>query len=81
LPAGSARDIDALKDCDAVLSVGVAGSLFDAISADNYALEGVSGWAVVLTEASGPRLMGMVDGAQSWFVIRFRASLARSKGT
>lgn len=81
LPAGSVRDIDALKECDAVLGVGVTGSLFDAISSDNYALPNASGWAFVLTAATGPELVGTVDGVQSWYSIRFRASLARSKGT
>jgi len=80
-PCGSDRDIDSLKECDGVLGVGTTGSLFDAVASDNYALSGVSGWAFVLVSANGPELVNAGEGVQSWYSVRFRASLARMKGT
>lgn len=78
--AGSAREVDALMECDRVLSTGTPESLFDAVSLNRYALTGVDGWAIVLTSATGPELRSTVDGAREWYSITFTAALARAKG-
>lgn len=78
IPAGSARDVDALKDCDKVKGIGDWKSLFTAVSSDNYALTGVTGWAIVLLSSSAPQLVGTVDGQRFWYSVTFPARLARS---
>lgn len=78
--AGGAREIDCLKECDAVIGTGTGKSLFDAVVANDYALTGVTGWAVVLSRASAPVLRQAADGSREWYTVTFTANCAHMKG-
>lgn len=79
VPAGAAADKDALITCDGILGVGTTGSLFDAVSANNYALTD-TGWAFVLLKATGPQLRAANDAERFWYSLTFTAALAKKKG-
>lgn len=64
-------DIDAAKRLDQILSTGTQGSMFDALAADNYALDTIDPVSVRIVSASQPVRVMPSDGAITYMSTRF----------